>query len=531
MKQRANTEPLKTSPLVSLRHVSAGYGNGPAVLADLSLDILAGEHLALLGANGSGKSTLLRLLQGELRPRPEAAPSAAGKAASVLWFFEGVADASALSALEHARLVSPGQQRKYVRQGWKLTGEEILLSGLENAAMIHGEMSAAHYRRATALAGAAGASPLLSMTAPAMSQGQLRLTLILRALMSRPALLLLDEPFDGLDAPARQAVTRALRLAADKGATLVLSAHRQQDIPSLVRRILLVRNGKVEPAQAGNAPNAVFDAAVPPRTQSRFDTAEDCKTDKALRARPLNAFARRLYGCGKKSEGGARPALLELEHVDVFVDRVQVLFDINWKVDPGQQWLISGANGAGKSTLLRLLYGEEFAAFGGVISWRGRPRPGLEALRGGVGYVSDRLQDRYDYDIRALDVVVSGLTGAIGLYHEADKAELALARQWLRRLAVDHLAEKPLHSLSSGNARRVLLARALAGAPPVLLLDEPCSGLDKDGRRLFLDALPVLAAQGVHMLYVSHHQEDIPPLFRHELRLEAGRIASAGARD
>lgn len=496
----------KPPPLARLAHVHAAFG-AVTVFPDLSLCLHAGRHLALIGPNGAGKSTLLRLLQGELRPVQSADPAKQGR---VIWGFEGREDPSPLSAREHARLVSPGMQRNYARQGWTLSGEDIILSGLDNATMLHGECSARQYERAAALAGAAGASGLLSLTAPAMSQGQLRLILILRALISRPALLLLDEPFDGLDAPAREAVNRAMELAAGNGATLALSAHRVEDVPAFVTDILHVEGGTVRPLNKREVARLTAKPA-PPAPSPRAAKARSPKTTQ-----PPAATA-------------ALP-LLELSHVDVFIDRRQVLFDINWTVLPGEQWLLSGRNGAGKSTLLRLLYGEEFAAYGGSVRWRGRPRPGLEELRAGVGYVSDRLQDGYDYDLRAEEVVISGLGGSMGLYHEPDEQERELARFWLARMDAAHLAARPFHALSSGNARRVLLARALAGSPPVLLLDEPCSGLDPESRALFLAALPELAARGVTLFYVSHRQEDAGPLFSHELVLDAGRVVSAGPR-
>ena len=219
-----------------------------------------------------------------------------------------------------------------------------------------------------------------------------------------------------------------------------------------------------------------------------------------------------------------------MQDVDVFSNRQKVLSDRSWTVKPGEQWIVSGSNGAGKSTLLRLLYGEEFAAFGGSLTWCGGMRPSLEELRTGVGYVSDRLQDTYDYDLQAEEVVISGLRGNIGLYHEPLPEERALALNWLERLGVAGYADQRFYDLSSGTARKVLLARALAGSPPVLLRDEPCSGLDRASRKLVLDALPLLAEIGVTIVCVSHHEQDRISLFTHELRLEKGKVAFCGKR-
>lgn len=494
-------------PLVCFNEVSAGFGER-LVFSRLSLSLMAGEHLALLGPNGAGKSTLLRLLQGELRP-------AQHLPGSIFFGFGGQKESSALAAKEHVRLVSPAQQRQYVRQGWKITGEEIILSGLSNAAMLYGALPPDRHERAVTMARAADAEDMLTLTAPAMSQGQLRLALILRALMARPALLLLDEPFDGLDTAARAWVSRAIALAM-KRSTVLISAHRKSDIPEEIENALIIDNGTVIRALVADASMTLIEDAVPDTPDMPADTAPPCLSSTN------SPFARRLLA-------GAAP-VLRLDHVDVFIERNKVLSNICWTIRPGEQWIVSGRNGSGKSTLLRLLHGEEFAAVGGTIAWGDEAPPPLQELRKNIGYVSDRLQDTYDYDLCAEDVVISGFSGHIGLYAAPSRQERALARFWLERMGLVRLAGVNFHSLSSGTMRRVLLARALAASPPVLLLDEPLSGLDENSRRHFLDALPRLAARGVQIIYVSHHEKDKSALFSHELRLKQGKVVYAGPR-
>jgi molybdate transport system ATP-binding protein len=485
-----------------MERVYAGFRRNP-VFTDLSLDLRFGEHLALVGANGSGKSTLLSLLHGDLRPAQDLPERA--RPGKIYWYFAGVADSSPLTARAYARLVSPAQQRRLVRLGAPVTGLEIMLSGLDNALTLYGAAPDGRDARAAELAEAAGAADILSLRLTAMSRGKLRLCLILRALMGRPRLLLLDEPFDGLDAEARRAATRGLELAAGR-CTLIASAHRNEDIPSFMREMLLVRNGRVTRRAAGAGapvlPAGIFSQkrAAPPDLPEELHVPAD----------------------------GGTP-LLRLEHVNVFIAGCKVLHDIRWTVFPGERWLLSGLNGSGKSTLLRLLNGDEQAALGSVTEWRGGKRPGLEELRRTVGYVSDRFQDLYAYDLSAEETVISGLRGSIGLYGEVLPAERERARFRLERMGVLHAADAPLSSLSTGNARRVMLARALAAAPSVLLLDEPCSGLDAEGRTLFFDNLRELARCGVTMICVSHHG-DRTDLFTHELRLEKGRVQFAGPR-
>lgn len=504
------------------------YGTATLFTA-LSLHIERNRHTVLLGRNGAGKSSLLRLLQGELRP--STSPAGSG---TIYWNFTGTEETSALAAREHVRLVSSELQRNYIRRGWNITGEEIILSGLENTPMVYGEISSGHYAAAVDLAESAAASGLLALHAPAMSQGQLRLVLILRALISKPALLLLDEPFDGLDHAAREAVNHCLELAVARGTTLLVTAHRRRDIPALVTRALLLENNVIrevdphsrEAALSSDGKSAVIavDGVIGAATLAEAGTgiadalSQSEGTFSQVADSLHNPFLRALAE-------RARP-LFCLRNVDVFIERQKVLSDIHWTVNPGESWIVSGSNGSGKSTLLRLLYGEEFAAWGGTLEWCGGLRPSLEDLHLGVGFVSDRLQHSYDYDLSAEDVVISGIHGTIGLYREPGMSERALARCWLERMGIGDYAARALHSLSGGTARKALLARALASSPPVLLLDEPCTGLDTRSRHLFLDALSLLANDGVTIIYVSHHDEDKCTFFKKELCLEKGRIAS-----
>ncbi|MDR0827954.1 MAG: ATP-binding cassette domain-containing protein [Desulfovibrio sp.] len=509
--------------MVNLDRVCAGFGR-KMVFYDLSLRLFFKEHLALVGANGAGKSTLLALLQGNLRPVQDLPDRE--NPGKIYWHFSGEADASALSALECARLVSPAGQRHYLKYGPDMDGGEIILSGLHNSFMPYSDPTTKDLRRRSSLASAAGALPLLSAQTRSMSQGELRLCLILRALMGKPALLLLDEPFDGLDAQARDRVAHSLDIAVSEDATLLVSAHRLTDIPPFIREALLAREGRVSRHSL---------SALPPPYQKTAHQPEDVNgtVRQAQRRSEVADPTRRTSPAASpllQDILARRSPLLRLHKVRVFIERKLILRDIDWIIQPGEQWLVSGRNGAGKSTLLRLLYGDENAALGGTLSWCGRKRIGLEDLRQGVGYVSDRLQDLYDYDLCAEDIVISGLRGSIGLYREVEEEERGLARAWLERMGAVDLAAMPFHSLSSGNARRVILARALAGSPPVLLLDEPCSGLDPNGRNHFLGILPELAVRGVCLIYVSHQNDPVDSIFTHELHLDKGQVVYAGKR-
>lgn len=565
-----------TAPLLSMQEVEAKRGT-TSILAGLNFTVFSGTHMAIMGPNGVGKSTLLELAAGFLRPVGQ-------DAGGITWCFgKGPAETSPIIAREHTRLVSPAQQARYVRQGWRIRGEELVLSGFSNEAMVYGTTTEEQQQAARGLAQKAGTTALLEMPISILSQGQLRVLLLLRAMASRPALLLLDEPYDGLSQTARASVSILLEHAATHGSTLVCTAHRSEDIPQFVTSVLAIAPqeqtghapavpsgfypyGQEQPSpgmytcanrrmclylrqeQAHTQQNTALPSTQPEPAHSSNatictappldNTQTLCQRFALWHAQQATLSAAVDTGAPPAPQNktdidsapqGTAPVLL-LRDVEVFIDRARVLHDIFWRVLPGQHWVVAGENGAGKSTLLRLLYGEEIAAYGGDVLWCGGCRPDLPFFRHHVGYVSDRLQYEYGYDLPVVDIVLSGRSGAVGLYDTPSPEEYDKAHAWLRFFGLEAISSKPYLALSTGLGRRVLLARAMMCSPALLLLDEPCSGLDPHSRSHYLTSLEPLAEAGVQLVYVTHHPAEVPGLFSHELFLERGTVGRQGKR-
>ncbi|HEX6995950.1 MAG TPA: ATP-binding cassette domain-containing protein, partial [Gammaproteobacteria bacterium] len=224
-------------------------------------------------------------------------------------------------------------------------------------------------------------------------------------------------------------------------------------------------------------------------------------------------------------------ALIELDRVDVEIDGAPVLRDISWRLRPDEHWGVVGANGSGKSTLLALLAGTRWPAPG-----RGRrtydfgdgpERDAVEARRR-VTLVGHELQDRYTrlgWNFAAVDVVLSGLFRTDVPRLAAAPEDVERARALLEEAHVAHLADRPFLELSRGEQRRVLIARALAFEPRVLLLDEPVSGLDTRSRRS-VHALLKRIADRVQIVVTAHHAAELPAVVTHVLEIDAGRIAA-----
>lgn len=550
-------------PLVTASHVTVTLG-GTVALRDISLTVRQGEHLALLGPNGAGKSTLLRLLRGEVRPDQ----SGGG---SVRWFPAGTSgtadgdtrgksagassregsaegedtrqeragresaggDDSPLTGRGMSALVSPALQERYIRQGWSMRGEELILAGYWDDSLLYREPTEQQREEVLALARRFRAEELLNQRAHAMSQGQLRLALLMRALVRKPELLLLDEADDGLDAPTRRAFLMHLESLAGLPVppTLILSAHRPR-LPGFVRQAASLDAGVLSGPRPARQDAQVMDASEDgAEDEQPFQPARHAASQKGGRGNTRADPRKGPQGGGSHREQADGPHIV-LRRVTVFVDRVEVLHGVDWEIRPGEQWVLCGGNGAGKSTLLRLLLGEEFVAVGGELT-RHLPRhggasPDLAQVRRGIRLVSDRFQAEYSYDESAADIIFSGFDGAVGVYREASPAERAETDRLLALMGLGDLADRPFRSLSTGQARKALLGRALAGGPELLLLDEPFSGLDSASRAAMIDILEERMAAGLHTVLVSHHAEDRLPSSTHMARLERGYMVECG---
>ncbi|MDR1817438.1 MAG: ATP-binding cassette domain-containing protein [Puniceicoccales bacterium] len=228
------------------------------------------------------------------------------------------------------------------------------------------------------------------------------------------------------------------------------------------------------------------------------------------------------------------PPLIEVR--DLRVERERVILDgINWRVRAGENWVLLGANGSGKTSLLAVLTGYLAESAGSVsIAGATRGEDDWRELRKRVGLVSAAFDRRVAGDESALAVVAGGRSARVNLFREPSPAERRGALALMRRTRCEHVATQPWRTLSQGERQRALVARALFSGLDVLILDEPCAGLDPRSREEFLALLGELATGGttgdapVPLVLVTHHVEEITPVFTHALLLREGRVLAAG---
>ena len=461
------------------------------------------QSWAILGGNGAGKSSLLKLVLGEIWPDQNfAAPPAFSNNpfSEITWHIAGAKETSPIAIKNVVASVSPELHNWYIEHGWDLTGEELLLSGLYSSPLPYGDPIAEEQAEVRALAQELKLEHLLEYRVAGMSQGQLRNMLVARALVARPIILGLDEVFDGLDANARENLLKLLEQLAEFGCTILMTAHRPEDLPVFIKHGVLLEHGKI-------------------KFQGLLEELKESRTNRIklpeLIAPPVDF---------------SHPPLLELKDVNVFVERAHVLHNINWTVEKGQNWAVLGENGSGKTTLLRCVWGEEHHALGGTLAWFGDAGPhNMPELRQRMGLVSDRLQAAIPPDFLAEELVVSGFYNSLDLYTQPNEAEKDAALALMEEMQLPHLLGRQAGALSYGQLRRLLLCRALVHNPFLLLLDEPCSGLDNESRHSFLTALAKAARKGkTQIIHITHRTDDLAGITTHALHLERGMITYCG---
>jgi len=367
--------------------------------------------------------------------------------------------------------------------------------------------------------------------------------LLARALACRPDALLLDECLEGLDAQARRHFLHTLDSAAQAEPRLALlfCSHRTDELPACVTEALVLESGRI----LTHGPLGEVLAALERQALTKSaahavaHTAADSLTLASQRqgCLPLSDVA--AGASSPQTPPGGDAFLARITNADVIIEGAAILRDISWTIRPGEHWAVLGPNGAGKSTLLGLLAGDFWpSALDGPpglveygFAWPGEP---LDEVRRRVGRVAATLDREYSVDLRVEEAVWSGAFGSIGLFAEADAQTRARARELMEFFGVAELAQRRIRSLSRGQLRRVLLARALLGHkgqnPALLLLDEPMAGLDPRGRKQAKELLTRLAHRGVPLVMVTHHERDLPEQVNRVLALRAGRVEYCGDR-
>ena len=480
--------PLHKLPLIRLEDVTIRVG-ARHILHHTHWEIQPGENWAVLGPNGAGKSTLMAALAGRL-------PVVAGR----------VQRFSTASAPQSMGYVALDQQRVLLAREAN-AAEARAFSGRNGpgttvGAFLNSEVQSSQQRRIGALM---GLDVLYRKELCRLSSGEWRRLLIARALLPAPRLLLLDEPFDGLDRAARQRLTRALHDLMQGGVQVVMATHCTDELPRGISHVIRLAAGRV--------------TAVEQLAKISLQSLTIAQRREPNRCRPLPA----------PTAMDVPPVLVALRNVTIRYGATRILDRLTWRHQRGEHWAVMGPNGAGKTTLLRLIAADHPQAYANDVQVMGRRRGDGETIwdiRAPVGWISTEILMQHQRAMPVMDVVLSGLFDSIGLYRRPMAAQQQLANRWLARIGMSGAAATDFRHLSGGQQRLVLLARAMVKMPVLLILDEPCEGLDTDNRQRVLSWLDDLVRQGrTHLLYVTHRPEDLPASIDHILHLDPGANA------
>jgi molybdate transport system ATP-binding protein len=471
--------------LIELSHCSLVL-DGHLVLDAIDFALHRGERWALIGPNGSGKTLLLKMLRGDVWPTPT-----------------GRERRTTRLDKEHIAYIGPERQDKYVRYGWDLTVAQVVTTGLFDEDIPLTQPTRAQRQRVARVLQRFGLSGLRRRRMLTLSYGQRRLTLVARAFAGDARVLLLDEVFNGLDARAREKLRRALERPRG-GHDWVLTSHRPKELPSNVTHVARIEGGKiVERGQKAH------------------------KWGQASSRRPPALRTERAQMKSIRDSSW----LVRIANASLYRDYRPIIRDLNWTLRAGEHWAVLGANGSGKSTLLSLIYGDLHPALGGTIERAGLSAGDrIEQWKRRVAWVSPELQADHFAAHSLEEVVVSGRYASIGLNAPPTAADRRSARRWLEYFGIAELRDRGPRSVSYGQMRLALFARAMANDPELLLLDEPCTGLDGDVRARVLHEIERLARSGTQIIMAVHDADDIVPAVKNVLQLKrSGRWVAKSA--
>jgi len=475
-----------SNPIVQISKFSLKYGN-KAVLTDLDWTISEGENWLLTGASGSGKTALLKAIAG-LEKSTEDIVVVFDKTSETKPVCQYIAQWYQFKNKE-------GVANFYYQQRYNVQQVQDTLT--VNAELSHyGKENNLSIAKVEPILNSLGFAALRNAQLIELSSGEHKKLQLVKALWLKPQLLLLDQPYTGLDIQSRQNLNNLLDDITNDGVQIILVSN-ETEIPACINRYGEIVNGQLTEHFAFSSKSSI-----------------------ALEEKDIPEFLH-------EAPTSSSETLIKMVDVNISYGEKQVLKNVNWEVKAGEKWLLQGHNGSGKSTLLSLINGDHPQAYANEIYLFGNKRGSGESIwdiKQHIGLISPELHWYFDFNATVWQSIASGFFDSIGLYKEIG---------WHKRTQVDELIEyfgltanknDLLAHLPLGKQRLVLLARTVIKNPELLVLDEPCQGLDAHQTLQFNTLIDGLCTTNRTLIYVSHSDDQLPKNLTHQLLLSKGEV-------
>ena len=470
--------------------------------APVDLQLNDGEQLAIVGPNGAGKSLLVDLLTGKL-PLLQGFPTYDFRPSASYMAYDNI------KYIAFRDTYGSADANYYYQQRWNQTEQDDVPLVRE---LLGGHTNDEVRNRLFRLF---GLEPLLDKKIILLSSGELRKFQLTKALLTSPRILIMDNPFIGLDATTRQMLSQLMEeLTQQFPLQIVLVLSMMEDVPTFITHVVPVDSMRVGEKTERGKYLEKFAAADAVRRKE--DETEYVTTDALVAAVPYQ---------GTNFSGSE---VVKLNKVSIRYDDRTILSELDWLVQRGEKWALSGDNGSGKSTLLSLICADNPQSYACDISLFGRRRGTGESIweiKQHIGYVSPEMHRAYLKNLPTIEIVASGLHDSIGLYVRPKPEELEQCMRWMEIFGIGALKERPFLQLSSGEQRLALLARAFVRDPELLILDEPLHGLDTYNRRRVKRIIEAFCRrEDKTLIMVTHYANEMPSCITHRIHLKKPRV-------
>ncbi|MBI3718959.1 MAG: ATP-binding cassette domain-containing protein [Sphingobacteriales bacterium] len=469
--------------IIKLKDVSVKR-NGNTILSHINLSLNQDEHWAITGQSGSGKTTLAHVLTGKI-------------------FFNGEINSHINNTEDKKSIILVEQQHHF--KNLSNTGDlyyQQRFNSFDSEDTITVETALQTLKNKETWIELLHLTPLLSKPLIQLSNGENKRLQLVKALSANPVLLILDNPFIGLDTEGRATLHSIVASIIKEGIHLLLitSSH---EIPECITHIAVLENGKM-----------IWQGAKKDYQPDKFHHPQKITSLTAIKEITAPSYPDFDYA-------------VKMKNVTVKYGEKTILDNINWSIKKGECWNLSGPNGAGKSTLLSLINADNPQAYANEIYLFDKRRGKGESIwdiKKLIGYVSPELHLFFEQHNTCSRVIASGLFDTIGLFRQLTAAQEQQVQQWIKLFSLEKFQHKAMFTLSNSEQRIVLLARALIKNPPLLILDEPCQGLDEDQTSYFIQFVNEICKQfGTTLIFVSHYKKDIPVCVTNFFQLANGK--------